>query len=224
MCGRAYSTYTEDELYARYQNERTKRNPLGLKPNFNMAPTHQVPVVRSVDGVKQLDLFHWQFIPPYEPEFKTKLSTINAKSETVFSSRLYGRSILERRCIVPISGFFEWKAVEGAVKRPFCVHLKNEHIMSVAGIWSPWGPPGQERYSFALMTTEPNAVMAEIHNRMPVILSRESEAAWLDPARKDRAEIEAMLKPCPDDWLETYQVSTLVNSPRNNVPEILKPV
>ena len=223
MCGRAYSTYTEDELYARYINERAKRNPLGLKPNYNMAPTHKVPVVRIVEGERQLNLFQWQFIPPHEPEFKTKLSTINARCESVFQSRLYGKSILEQRCIVPISGFFEWKQSEGG-KRPFCIRLKDEPIMSVAGIWSVWRRQGEERFSFSILTTEANSLMAGIHNRMPVILSRAQEADWLNPEVHEETEIQPLLKPCPSEWLEAFEVSTLVNSPRNNQPEVLKPL
>ncbi|MBI3541771.1 MAG: SOS response-associated peptidase [Deltaproteobacteria bacterium] len=227
MCGRAYETYTDEELHARYLNEKAKRgNPLAgqhgaRKPNFNLAPTQDSPIVRVVDGERQLDLFRWQYVPPWEPEFKTKLSTINAKSETVFESRLYKSAIIKHRCIVPLSGFFEWKR-DGDSKRPFAIHLKDEPIMSVAGIWSTWRGDGKsELHSFAILTTAANPFMEKIHDRMPVILAPKDEEAWLDPELQDVAKIKKLLKPCPEKWLVAHEVSTLVNSPRNNRAEVL---
>jgi putative SOS response-associated peptidase YedK len=223
MCGRAYNTYTDEELWMRYVNDRSRRNPLApLPPNYNLSPTHQTPVVYAdAEGQRQLGLFAWGLIPAWSPEFKTKLSTINAKSETVFESRLYKGAVARRRCIVPVSGFFEWKR-DGERKRPFRIFLKDEPIMSLAGVWEAWRPgTPEERRSFSILTTAANAFMSAVHDRMPVILGREEEQLWLDPALRDPAPL---LKPCPDDWLEKTEVSTLVNSPRNNIPEVLLPV
>lgn len=222
MCGRAYSTFTEEELALRYLNKKPRKLP-ELAPNYNFSPTQTAPVIRADDdGNRSIELFHWQFIPPWEPEFKTKLSTINAKSETVFESRLYKGAVLRHRCIVPLSGFFEWKRA-GDKKQPFAVHLKAEPIMSVAGIFSVWRPKdGPARYSFALMTTQANGFMKKIHDRMPVILDQKAEEAWLDSELQDEDKIKRLLKPCPDKWLTAHEVSTMVNSPRNNRPECIK--
>lgn len=223
MCGRAYETYTDDELAMRYLNRKPLRLP-AFRPSFNLAPTQESPVVRVVEGKRQIDLFHWQFIPPWEKEFKTRLSTINARSESVFTSNLYKGSILKRRCIVPLSGFFEWKR-DGERKRPYAIHLKTESIMSVAGIWTTWRHgDDSERHSFAILTTSANSLMKQIHDRMPVILDRADEDSWLDPENQAPERIKNLLKPCPSDHLETYEVSTLVNSPRNNRPEVLNPI
>ena|SRR5437667_6481613 len=108
MCGRAYETYTDEELYFRYLG-KPPLTLLHLSPIYNLCPGLNSPVLRWVNGERQFDRMHWQLIPDWEPAFKTKLSTINAKSETLFSSRLYRDLILRRRCIVPLSGFFEWK-------------------------------------------------------------------------------------------------------------------
>lgn len=224
MCGRAYSTYTDSEIAIRYLNKKRVEIPK-FGPNYNLAPTQDALVLRNIEGEKAFDLFRWQFVPPYEPEFKTKLSTINAKSETIFESRLYKSAIVQRRCIVPLSGFIEWRAEGDAPKRPFAIHLKDEPIMSMAGIWQAWHPgTPEERHSFSILTTEANSFMKKLHHRMPVILSPDDEDAWLDPKLQKQADIEKLLKPCPSKWLSAHEISTAVNSPRNNRPEVLEPV
>ena len=138
MCGRVYQTYTDEELYFQYLNKR----PLSLlqfTPVYNLCPTQDSPVLRLVDGEREFEQMRWQLVPNWEPVFNTKLSTINAKSETVFDSPLFGELVTRQRCIVPISGFYEWKT-EGQRKRPFKIHLQNEAIMSLAGIWDTWRP------------------------------------------------------------------------------------
>jgi putative SOS response-associated peptidase YedK len=196
-----------------------------LKPNYNLSPTQETPIVRvGSEGARKIDLVRWQLVPPWEPEFKTKLSTINAKSETIFESRLYKGLILRRRCIVPLSGFFEWKR-DGEKKRPFAIHLKGEPIMSIAGVWDTWKHGETAKDSFAILTTASNEFMNEIHNRMPLILSREDEEAWLDPALNDRARVESILnKSLPSEKLDAYEVSTRVNSPRNTDADVISPL
>jgi putative SOS response-associated peptidase YedK len=172
----------------------------------------------------------WGIIPPWEKQFSTKLSTINAKSESAFESRLYKGSIVKRRCIVPVSGFFEWKK-EGTAKRPFRIFLKDSPIMAMAGIWSSWralptpeDPAPMERHSFSIMTTAANDFMSKIHDRMPVILEAKDIEEWLDPEVHEPEQIAKLLKSCPPAWLNSIEVSTLVNSPRNNRAEVLEPL
>jgi putative SOS response-associated peptidase YedK len=166
---------------------------------------------------------YWQLIPFWEPQFKTKLSTINARSETIFDSELFGGIVVRQRCIVPISGFYEWKR-DGKNKRPFKIHLANEPIMSVAGVWEIWQPgKPDERSSFSIVTTSANSLMAEIHDRMPVILARKDEDKWLDPEVHEPELLRPLLKPCPNSWLVKAEVSPLVNSSKNNSAELLVP-
>lgn len=221
MCGRAYETYTADELYLQYLNRRPLRLP-PLQPNYNMCPTQNSPVLRLIDGERQFDGMHWQLVPRWETTFTTKLSTINAKSETAFESRLYRGLVVRQRCVVPLSGFFEWKK-DGARKRPFKIHLRDGAIMSVAGIWDTWrsGTP-DERRSFAIVTTAANEFMREIHDRMPVILAAPDLDAWMDPEVHEQDTLHQLMKPCPSTWLACAEISTLVNSPKNNSPEILE--
>jgi putative SOS response-associated peptidase YedK len=223
MCGRAYQTFSDEELYFRYLSRRTL-TPLTFAPIYNLCPTQDSPVVRLVSDQRQIDIMRWQLVPSTEPAFTTKLSTINARSESVFESRLFRDIVIRRRCIVPLSGFFEWKT-EGSVKRPFKIHLREDPIMSVAGIWDMWRPGSiHERCSFSILTTAANEFMRNIHERMPVILDRRDEDKWLDPEVHERDAIQKLLKPCPSSWLDAIEVSTLVNSAKNNSPELLRPV
>jgi putative SOS response-associated peptidase YedK len=222
MCGRVYETFTDEELSFRYLQRRAPV-PFEILPKYNLCPTQVSPALRLVDQGRQFDLMHWQLVPDWEPTFKTKLSTINAKSETVFRSSLYRDLVFRQRCIVPLSGFFEWKR-DGQQTRPFKIHLSDEPIMSVAGIWSAWQPGSpNERLSFSILTTSANEFMSKIHHRMPVILSRSDEDAWVDPTVHDEKLLRSILKPCPSAWLTAVEVSTLVNSAANDRPEVLEP-
>ena len=204
MCGRAYETFTAEELYFQYLN----RKPLKLapfRPNHNMRPTQTSPVLRMIDGARDFDEMRWQLVPRWEKEFKTKLTTINAKSETVFESRLYKGLIVRQRCIVPLSGFYEWKA-EGTKKRPYEIHLRDGSIMGVAAIWDTWhAGTADERRSFSILTTSANDFMREIHERMPVILGAPDLDDWLNPEIHEQSALQTLMRPCPSEWLEASE-------------------
>lgn len=222
MCGRVYQTYTDEELYFQYLNKRPLV-PLQFTPVYNLCPTQDSPVLRLVDGKRQFETMRWQLVPNWEPAFSTRISTINAKSETVFDSSLFGELITRRRCVVPISGFYEWKA-DGARKRPFKIHLQNGAIMSVAGVWDAWRPgTPSERRSFSILTTAANRFMSQIHERMPVILDQKVLDEWLSPETHEPQDLKQFMTACPDEWLSAVEVSPLVNSAKNNSPELLEP-
>jgi putative SOS response-associated peptidase YedK len=220
MCGRIFEIYTNEELSERFLDEPAAQ-PIIAAPVYNLCPTQNSPVLRVVSGKRRFDQMRWQLVPAAEPSFTTKFSTINARSETIFESRLFRDLVLRQRCIVAVSGFFEWVA-HG--KRPFKIHLQDEPIMSLAGIWETWhaGLP-DERHSFSILTTAANDFMARIHERMPVILGRSNEDAWLDPEHQAQQSLRDLLKPCPSAWLTAVEVSALVNSAKNNTPEVLRP-
>jgi putative SOS response-associated peptidase YedK len=130
---------------------------------------------------------------------------------------------VRRRCIVPISGFYEWKRDQDG-KRPYKIHLNDDPIMSVAGIWDIWrAGTSDERYSFSIVTTAANSIMSNVHDRMPVILARKDEDIWLDPEVHEPELLQPLMKPCPSSWLAVIEVSALVNSAKNNAPELLEP-
>lgn len=230
MCGRAYETYTEEELAIRYLNRKPVRIPK-WKPTYNLAPTQQSPVVRVRDNEKTIDLLRFGLIPSWARDVQSaaKYSLINAKSEEIDQKRSYKEPFQKRRCIVPVSGFFEWLSGGKGSKRPFAIRLKGDPIMSLAGVWEHWEPAdiGETRQaidSFSIITTRANALIAPLHERMPVILTRDMEEDWLNPDNTGLPELKRVLQPYPPEQMELFEVSSLVNSPKNNSPEILEPV
>lgn len=228
MCGRAYETYTEEELYFRYLNERGKRNPLGLRPNYNLSPTQKSPIVFVSQGIKSIDLFRWGLIPFWAKDIQSasKYSLINARGEEIQEKRSYKAAFKSRRCILPLSGFIEWKRQDEKRKTPFAIHLKGEPIMSVAAIWERWedSKTGDHVNSFSIVTTSANAFMKKIHDRMPVILDRDQEDQWIDPKNENIDSLQKMLKPCPAQMLAAYEISTAINSPKNNNADVIRPL
>lgn len=227
MCGRAYATYIEEELEARYLTKKRHKKPLGeFAPNYNIAPTQLVPVILRKTEEPEIEFFRWGLIPSWAKDIKSaaQYSLMNAKGEEIETKRSFKDAFLLRRCIVPVSGFFEWQAAEGGVKRPFAIHLKDNSIMSLAGIWETWGKLGENQIcSFSIITTQANFLVEKVHDRMPVILKEEDESAWLNPENRDPLFLKGLLKPYPSEQMSLYEISTLVNSPKNNVKEVLAP-
>jgi putative SOS response-associated peptidase YedK len=229
MCGRAYQTFTEDELAARYDTDRLKREPLRtVKTNYNLAPTHLSPIILIRDGTRCLDFFRWGLVPAWATDIRSadRYSLINARAEEVNEKRSYQAAFVKRRCLVPVSGFYEWHRPNKGPKVPYAIHLADDSIMSLAGIWEYWQntKAKQEVYSFSILTVAANALMEPIHNRMPVILNKNDEQTWLDPNNYDTKALLEFAKPCDSNILRAYQISTLVNSPKNNNQELLNPV
>ena len=214
MCGR-FSIIDIEDI-----RERFKTKPIDLKTNYNVAPTQDVPVITG----NQLSLFRWGLIPFWakDPTIGNKL--INARAETVDEKPSFKHSLQRKRCLIIADGFYEWKK-EGSTKRPHRITLKNKELFGFAGLWDTWrSPAGDIINTCSIITTTPNDLMAPIHNRMPVILSRDSERVWLDQSIVESPILKSLLVPYPSDQMIAYEVSTLVNSPKNNVPECLVPV
>lgn len=230
MCGRAYSTFTDDEMYFRYVNRKgwslapdTER--IKLKPNYNMCPTHVAPVLCIRGAQPGFHQMRWGLVPGWAKSVKDadKYSMINAKSEEIAEKRSYKAAFQSRRCIVPISGFYEWKR-EGKTKTPYAISLVDEPIMSIAGIWEHWESPenGDIVESFSIVTTSANEFMQQIHTRMPVILNPEQEDIWLGKENVSSTELKQIMTPCSPGILQSRRISSLINSPRNNSPAVLE--
>jgi len=226
MCGRAYETYTDEELAFQYLNHRPLQLE-GFRASYNLAPTQQSPVVLVRDGEPTIELFRWGLVPSWAKslEAAAKYSLINARGEEIAEKRSYSQPFKRRRCVIPLSGFFEWKR-GGAQKSPFAIHRTDRRILSVAGVWERWQPEGQPDplHTFSIVTTRANTFMADIHDRMPVILAEHEIEHWLDPEVHEPERLTPLLRPCPSEWLSAYEVSTAVNSPKNNRPDVLQPV
>jgi len=212
MCGR-FTFIDIDEI-----RERFKAEPIDLKPNYNVAPTQEVAVIHT-NG--QLAMFRWGLIPFWakDPSIGNKL--INARAETVDEKPSFKHSLQRKRCLVVADGFYEWKK-EGPNKRPYRITLKDNGLFGFAGLWDTWKSLiGDIVNSCSIITTTPNELMSSIHDRMPVILTRDSERVWLDQSIVDSHLLKSLLVPYPADLMNAYEVSTLVNSPRNNGSECL---
>jgi putative SOS response-associated peptidase YedK len=222
MCGRAYALFTEADLATRYLQGRPAT--LGaLTPTANLAPTQWTPIVREVRGVRALAQLRWGLVPSWAKALTIGASMINARAETLAEKPSFRAAFRQRRCIVPLSGFIEWQR-DGTRKRPFAISRADRAILSVAGLWERWvDPAGGEVETFTVITTEANPFMAPIHDRMPVILEPEDEDTWLR-ADTEPAVLHALLVPCDPARLTAHEVSPLINSPRNNAPELLAPV
>jgi putative SOS response-associated peptidase YedK len=194
----------------------------GLTPRYNIAPTQLAPVILD-GGTRSLDQFRWGLIPSWAKDPTIGHKLINARAETLAEKASFKRPFQRSRCLVPADGFYEWQA-KGKVKIPMRIRLKSQEPFALAGLWDTWkDAEGKELKTFTIITTEPNEVLAPIHNRMPVIFRPQDEAMWLDPTAEIKHLTDA-LKPYPAEEMEAYEVSRVVNSAKNNVPQCIEPV
>jgi len=212
MCGR-YALYTTNEINDRYQVKGSG----ALRASYNVAPSQVMPVVTS-DG---LHLMRWGLIPPWARDEKIGYRLINARSETVFDKPMWKKPIMQRRCLIPANGFYEWQK-RGDGKHPYFVHLKDEQLFSFAGIWETWRHEGKIWETYSILTTTPNKDVDAIHDRMPVILHRDDEAQWL--AADNEQDIAVLLRPYGDGKIEAYEVGTEVNTVRVNDEGLIRPI
>jgi putative SOS response-associated peptidase YedK len=219
MCGRiALITNDAKKIKTRF---RLKRIPEGeLKPRYNIPPSQPVAAVLN-ESPEELSYLQWGLVPNWAKEISTKYSMINAKAETVPETPAYRGPIRHKRCLIIVDTFYEWKRA-GAQKRPFRFLMKDEGPFALAGLWDCWQKDGGDLRTCAIITTEANALMKPIHDRMPVIFTEEEEKAWLSDV--DYKEAVKLLKPYEKKDLRAIEISTLVNSPSHNTEDILKPV
>ena len=163
----------------------------------------------------------WGLVPFWTKDLSVGYRMINAKSETLALRPAFRTAYRKRRCLILADGFFEWKK-DGKAKIPMYIFLKSHEPFAIAGLWESWtAPSGDTIRSCTIITTEPNSFIESIHNRMPVILPEEAEALWLDPLTEDPDLLKPLLLPLPAGSMESYPVSTLVNSPKNATPECI---
>lgn len=221
MCGRFTLTADQDSFEDRFS---LTRFDLGWVPSFNIAPTQEVLTVTNDGSENRPELMRWGLVPSWAKDPKIGNRMINARSETVAEKPSFRTAFKRRRCLIPADGFYEWKR-EGKAKKPMLITANPGGLFAFAGLWETWKQPDDSwLLTCAIITTSANEFMKSIHDRMPVILPRESEASWLDPEEQDTAMLSELLLPYDSDRMEAYEVSTLVNSPRNNFPEVIEPV
>ncbi|MGI8740676.1 MAG: SOS response-associated peptidase [Gammaproteobacteria bacterium] len=213
MCGR-YVTRDQAAI-ERYFN--ISSHQFRLTDRYNVAPSTTVPVVRSIDGERIMSGMHWGLIPFWAKDKKIAYKTINARAETVATKPAFRAAYKARRCLLPASGFYEWKRnVEP--KQPHFIHKHDSSPLAFAGLWETWKGADDTLESCTIVTTEANEMMAELHNRMPVILDPQDFDWWMTGKTE---EVGQLLAPCPSENLDAYPISRRVNNPRNEGPEIL---
>jgi putative SOS response-associated peptidase YedK len=192
--------------------------PENLRPRFNIAPSQAVPVITNAQR-NQLQLFQWGLVPFWAKDAKVGYSLINARADTVATKPSFREAFKKRRCLVLADGFYEWKANAGSTRKtPFHIQMKSGKPFAFAGLWEMWTPKegGEPLHSCTLITTTPNDVVAQVHDRMPVILPQGSYDSWLRPEALKAEELSPLLVPYPAEEMEAFPVSTAVNSPKND--------
>ena len=220
MCGR-YNIITDAQaLYDAYQVEAELAD--GRLARYNVAPATDQLVIVAEGGRRTARWHRWGLIPHWAKDAAIGYKTINARGESVAAKPAFRAAFRQRRCLVPATGFYEWKIQEGG-KQPYLIRPRSGGLLSFAGLWESWAGPEGEVRSFTIVTTEPNALMARIHDRMPVIVPRERHARWLDPVLRDPAQIQPMIAPYPDGELQALPVGREVNNARNQGAALIVP-
>jgi len=223
MCGR----------YRLAAKERYIRDHFGLDedphwmPRWNIAPTQPVPVIRrDKKGPKRtFSLLRWGLIPYWAKDASIGFKTINAMSETAAEKPAFRDAIRQRRCLIPADGFFEWKKLGPKEKQAYNIGMADDSVFAFAGLWERWQDPVNEVVeTCTILTTKPNPLVADVHDRMPVILSAEDYDLWLDPGVMDSARVADCLKPFDARLMKKYLVSARVNRPENDDQECAREI
>ena len=195
-----------------------------VPPNYNVAPTDPAIVITVNPATRQREgeVMRWGLVPSWSKSGKMDFKSINAKCETAATSATFRNAFKSRRLLVPVDAYYEWKKLDAKTKQPYAIGRADGRPLTLAGLWEGWkNAEGKWLHTFTILTTTPNSVMAEIHDRMPVILEEKDYAVWLGEAEGDPA---ALLKPCPAEWLKVWKVSARVGNVRNNDEALLDPV
>jgi putative SOS response-associated peptidase YedK len=197
---------------------------LEMRPDYNISPTDPVYVVVEDNGKRILKQMFFGLIPSWAKDPKIGLKCMNARAETVATLPSFRDSFRKRRCLVLSDGFFEWERI-GTKKLPRRIVLKDRALFAMAGLWDIWRrPDGKEISSMAIVTTEPNELVRKIHNRMPVILKQENENLWLSSTITEPKTLLPLLTSYPSEEMDSYQVSTAMNSSREKSELCVVPV
>ena len=218
MCGRFQLSVKGKHISERFNVEVFDEM---YSPSYNCAPSQMLPVITNTEPEK-LNYLKWGLVPFWSKDPKIGIKLINARAESLLEKPAFKTAFLQRRCLVPANGFYEWKKL-GKQKIPYRIFLKSEEIFAIAGIWETWKDAEKKPlHSFSIITTSSNSVMDDIHNRMPVILNKTDEQAWL--FEKDEKYLKQLLQPFDSAKMDAYQISTKINSPANNSDEVIKRV
>jgi putative SOS response-associated peptidase YedK len=221
MCGR-YRLSRRKQLIQEYFDTTEE---VDWEPRYNIAPSQSVGIIRQdwATPERRFSLARWGLLPYWAKDSSIGYKLINARSETVSSKPAFREAFESRRCLIPADGFYEWKRAE-KVKQPFHFGLQDDSLFAFAGLWDRWRDArGKELESCSILTTAPNSLLADVHDRMPVILNPEHYDLWLAPGFRRVEALKEMLNPFDATLMRSYPVSTRVNFVRNDDPECAAP-
>jgi putative SOS response-associated peptidase YedK len=225
MCGRVRLSSDLREIKIAFAIPPERPSP-NFAPTWNGAPTDSFPIVRydAKTGSRTLDLMRWGLVPFWAKDIKVGFANINAKAEGIEGRPAFKDAFVRRRCLVPVDNFYEWQATP-AGKQPYAIALAERRLMALAGLWETWRSPAGERVlSFTIVTCPPNALCAELHDRMPVVLAPPAWPAWLGEEPTSVPQLKALLSPYPSERMTCWPVSPRVGNVKNNDPELIAPV
>ncbi|MCY8974053.1 SOS response-associated peptidase [Bacillus atrophaeus] len=222
MCGR-FTLFSEfDDILEQFDIDQFLPED-EYDPSYNVAPSQNILTIINDGSSNRLGKLRWGLIPPWAKDEKIGYKMINARAETLAEKSSFRKPLISNRCIIPADSFYEWKRLDPKTKIPMRIKLKSTNLFAFAGLYEKWNSPqGNPIYSCTIITTKPNELMEDIHDRMPVILPHDNQTAWLNPQNTDAAYLQSLLLPYDADDMEAYQVSSLVNSPKNNSPELIE--
>ena len=222
MCGRFVTVIPAEELKAIFG--LIEKPP--VEPRYNVAPTQSAGVIRCCDDSNhnRLDFMKWGLVPSWSKDVSAGSHMINARSESVVEKPAFRQAIKYRRCIVPVSGFYEWEH-SGPQKQPYYFYMADGSPMCFAGIWEAWkSPDGSTLETFSILTTAANKLIAPLHDRMPVIIPPEEHALWLNRNMHDTHLLEHLYQPFPPGLIACHKISTLVNNTRVDSPACIEEI
>src|ERR1700736_5587661 len=225
MCGRARLSSDVSEIKLVFSIPPHRPTP-NIAPSWNVAPTDPLPVVRFDPRARErsLDVMRWGLVPFWAKDIKVGFANINAKAEGIEGKPAFREAYQQRRCLVAVDNFYEWKKT-ATEKQPYAIALADRGLMALAGLWENWrSPAGEWVRSFALITTTPNELCAELHDRMPVILARDNWPVWLGEEPANPAQLKAVLAPYPSEELTCWPVSPRVGNVKNNDPSLIEAI
>ena len=222
MCGRFSQQRPASELAEIFAAEPLADDP---GPRYNVAPTDDALVVVQRADRRAITAYRWGLIPHWADAAKVGSRMFNARAETLTSSPAFRDALRRKRCLVPVDGFYEWHR-EGTRRQPFAIARGDGRPLALAGLWSGWRDPAADRVvrTFTIITTRPNDQLADLHDRMPVVVPDAAWDRWLDPDLADPAELNGFFEPSDEVGLRIWAVSQLVNNVRNDGPELFEPI
>ena len=220
MCGRFASRGTAKDIEKEFKVGRL--NKVSFDARYNIAPSQEIPAILETGGERIAAALRWGLVPSWAKDDAIGNKLINARAETLAEKPSFRNAFRARRCIIPASGFYEWAKKGASARQPFYFYLKDKPVFGFAGLWEEWTDQesGELIESCTIITTEANAVLEPVHDRMPVILKAEDYDRWLDEKLKDTGELQDLLAPYPAGEMASYAVGKAVNNPAYDAPEL----